>query len=126
MKIKKILITTGILNKKSKPIAIRKFITLDTFYIIKIYNKIALLILNSFSCCDNLGDIKKIINYHIKWSLLHTLAAKHKTTIRKVLNEVYPNLKIKHNNNFIQYISKDQLIKMKKVFLINDFLFDLD
>ena len=125
-KIKKILISTGILDKNSKPIAIRKFITLDTFYIINIYNKIALLILNSFSCCDNLDNIKKIINYHIKWSLLHTLAAKHKSTIRNVMNEIYPNLQVKYNNDVFQYISKDQLKSIKINFSNSNSLFDVN
>jgi hypothetical protein len=66
IKIKNILINTGLLNKKAKPVALRKLLNLDSFYIISVYNNIAKLILNSFLCCDNLNKIKKIIDYHIR------------------------------------------------------------
>ena len=121
VKIKKILINTGVLNKKAKPVAMRKLLSLDSFFIISTYINIARLIWTSFSCCDNIANIKKIIDYHIRWSLLHTLAAKHKSTIRKVIKDIYPHLKIKNKDKMIQYYTKDQIKQMKKEFLINDF-----
>jgi len=66
VKIKKILINTGILNKKARPVAMRKLLSLDSFYIISTYINIARLIWTSFSCCDNIDKIKRIIDYHIR------------------------------------------------------------
>ena len=64
--IKKILFNTGILNNKLKPQALRKFLNLDSYYIIYFYREVSLLIWNSFSICNNYQDVLKIILYHIK------------------------------------------------------------
>jgi hypothetical protein len=44
IKIKRLLFNTGLINKNNRPIAIRKFLNLDSYYIIQFYKRISLLI----------------------------------------------------------------------------------
>jgi NADH dehydrogenase/LAGLIDADG endonuclease/Type II intron maturase len=113
-KIKKMLINTGLLNKRCKPIALTKILNWDSYFIISFYKQISKLIWNTFSVCDNYKDIVTIINYHIKLSLLHTLAAKHKSSKKKIINELYPDLVVKRKDNFIKFYSKEELLKSKR------------
>jgi hypothetical protein len=115
--LKRILYKTGILNKKGKPIAYKKIINKNPYYIITLYNNLGNLLLNYFSYSDNYSKIKKLINYQIKWSLLHTLAAKHKNSIHQILNILYPDLKYKNGTNFIQFLTHDDIKYRKKHFL---------
>ena len=124
-KIKRILINTGILNKKGRPVALRKLLSLDSFFIFTIYMKIGKLVLNSFSFCDNIEKIKTILDYHIRWSLFHTLAAKHKSTIRKTLRNIYPSLLTRKNDNCIQYYTKEDIKNIKRKFLIDKNIYSI-
>lgn len=112
-KIKKILINTGLLNKKNKPRALTNILNWDAYHIISFYRQISKLIWNTFSVCDNYKSVFTIIDYHIKWSLLHTLAAKHKCRIKKILNVIYPELKVSMNDKLIIFYSKNELLKSK-------------
>jgi hypothetical protein len=38
------------------------------------------------------------------------------------MNNIYSNLLVKNNNKVIQYLTKDQIKKVKKKFLITDFV----
>lgn len=122
IKIKRVLINSGILNNKSRPVAMRKILSLDSYYIVLVYVMIGKLILNSFSYCDNIDNIKIILNYHLRWSLMHSLAAKHKSSIRKTVRDIYPNLLVKKDNKVIQYFTKDQVKSIRRKFLTNNFL----
>jgi hypothetical protein len=42
------------------------------------------------------------------------LAAKHKSTIRNVLNNIYPDLKVYKNDYMIQFIKKEELLEIKR------------
>jgi len=112
--IKILLYNSGILNKKFKPIALRKFLNLDSYYIIHFYREISLIIWCTFCLCDNSLEVLNLIFYHIKWSLLHTLAAKHKSTIRNVLREHYPDLRINKESKEIQFVTKEELFFIKR------------
>jgi len=76
-------------------------------------------ILSYFRCADNINTIKKIITHHIRYSLLHTLARKHKCSLKKILT-IY-NKKIesleKHNKK-ISFINSIEVSNLKKEFLI--------
>lgn len=64
--------------------------------------------------CNNSQEVLKIILYSVKWSLLHTLAAKHKSTIRKVLINNYPDLEINRNIDKVRFVDKEELLKIKR------------
>jgi group II intron reverse transcriptase/maturase len=111
--------TRGLVNKIGKPIALRRMIWEEPSVIIKYYNSIAYGLLSYFRCCDNFYRIKSFVNYQLRWSLLHTLAAKHKTTIRKILIDKYIDLSLKIDNKVIQFIPLHVVNGMRKDFLIN-------
>jgi NADH:ubiquinone oxidoreductase subunit H len=117
--IKKLLFKCGLINKKGKPIAWRKLLSKDSFYIILLYKNISNILLYSFSCCDNYINIKNLVNYHIRWSLLHTLAAKHKCSINQILNKYYCGLQIKQYNSVVQFLTSYDIKKRKKEFLFS-------
>ena len=74
--------------------------------------------LSYFRCVDNLNTVKKIVTYHIRYSLLHTLARKHKCSIKKVL-EMYSK-EIKDNGRrgeIVSFINSVVVTNLKKDFL---------
>jgi group II intron reverse transcriptase/maturase len=107
----------GILSKKGKPQAFNPMLSETDPTILQWYSSLARGLLNYYQCADNFYKIKSIINYQIRWSIYHTLAKKHKTTIRKLF--------IKHGDDFkldeeLQDIfpSKTDVASKKKAFLI--------
>ena len=115
--IKQRLKTRGIITKKGKPQAFNPMLNETDSTILQWYSSMARGILNYYQCADNFYKVKSIINYQIRWSIYHTLAKKHKTTIR--------NLFIKHGDDFkldkeLQDIfpSKANVASEKKAFRI--------
>jgi len=90
--IKQRLKTRGIITKKGKPQAFNPMFSETDSTILQWYSSLARGILNYFQCANNFYKVKSIINYQIRWSIYHTLAKKHKTTIRKLF--------IKHGDDF--------------------------
>nr|ULQ69287.1 maturase [Eriocaulon brownianum]ULQ69336.1 maturase [Eriocaulon schochianum] len=46
---------------------------------------IAISILSYYRCCDNLYQVRTIVNYQIRWSAIFTLAHKHKSSARNII-----------------------------------------
>jgi hypothetical protein len=44
---------------------------------------------------------------------LHTLAAKHKSTIRKILKITYPNLIIGNDSKYVKFLTNEELMKVR-------------
>jgi Type II intron maturase len=84
----KCLEEASIINSKKKPMCKNSLVALEASFIISYYNTLAHGLLSYFRCVDNLSTIKKIVTYHLRYSLLRTLARKHKCSIKKVL-EMY-------------------------------------
>merc|ERR1712224_590700 len=85
--IKQRLKTRGIISKKGKPLAFNPIIRESDEVIINWYASLAKGILTYSSCADNFYKIKSIVNYQIRWSMYHTLAKKHKMSLRKLFNK---------------------------------------
>lgn len=49
--------------------------------IIDYYNSKAKGLLEFYSVANNFHEVKRLVNYHMRWSLLHTLAGKHLTKV---------------------------------------------
>lgn len=125
---KKVLFQTGLVNIKGKPIAWRILLNNKPSSIIILYNNISNFLLSTFSCCDNYSNVKALVNYNIKWSLLHTLAAKHRTTINQVSNKLYPNLIYMDQISSIQFLTSQDINRRKKKYHIysSPFFKDID
>jgi retron-type reverse transcriptase len=86
----------GIISNKGTPTAVRSLCTQDEKTIIQWFGHVAHGFLAYYRCCDNFFVVKKLVDYHIRWSCLHTIAAKFKTTLSKVITRFSTDLLI-HN-----------------------------
>jgi len=62
--------------------------------IIEFFKQKALGFLYYYKPTFNYHEIKKLINYHMRWSLLHTLAGKHSIKIHKIIKKYGKSPKI--------------------------------
>jgi hypothetical protein len=69
---------------------------------------------------DNLNTIKKIITYHLRYSLLHTLACKHKCSIKYIFEKYSKRIIVSGRYNFeVSFLNLAEISNIKKKFLIN-------
>lgn len=55
--------------------------------IIEYYKDKALGFLNYYKPAVNYYNVKKLVDYHLRWSLLHTLAGKHRSRIHEIIRK---------------------------------------
>jgi hypothetical protein len=55
--------------------------------IIEFFNKKAIGILNYYNPVFNFHAVKKLVDYHVRWSLLHTLTAKYSSKVHKIISK---------------------------------------
>ena len=113
------LITNFIINNKKTPSSKISLIKSEAWAIIMYYNSLAQGFLSYFCYIDNFKTIKKIITYHIRYSLLRTLAHKHKCTSKKILATYSRKIITKYKNTKkISFINSVEISNRKKDFLI--------
>ena len=115
------LMNNSIINNKKKPISKTSFLKSEAWAIINYYNSVAHGLLSYFRCVDNFNTIKKIVTYHIRYSLLRTLAHKHKCTSKKILTTYGKEITaIGRSNKEVSFINSVEVSNMKKDFLVTD------
>jgi hypothetical protein len=92
------LINTGILNKKGKPVFMKKLLNFDVNVIISTYLNIHNFILYSFFSCDDFLNLSKLIFYYIYTSLKFTLQIKLNSKINDI--NILLRLGLINNNIF--------------------------
>ena len=111
----------SIINSKKKPICKNSLLAAESWLIISYYNNIAHGLLSYFRCADNLNTVKKIVTYHLRYSLLHTLARKHKCSIKKILEMYSKEIKADgRQKKVISFINSVTVTNLKKDFLSKD------
>ena len=55
---------------------------------------IAISLMSYYRCCDNLYQVRTIVDYQIRWSAIFTLAHKHKSSARNIILKYSKDLKI--------------------------------
>lgn len=55
---------------------------------------IAISLLSYYRCCDNLYQVRRIVDYQIRWSAIFTLAHKHKSSARNIIQKYSKDLNI--------------------------------
>lgn len=123
--IKHKLQTKGLLDNKWRPTSYKKIINADDINIIIHYNNIARGLLNFYSPCHNFWDLRQIITYNLRYSLLATLGHKHKGSISKAIKEYgkSPSVKLKDENKektLVQFISEQEVAKATRKFNITE------
>lgn len=102
-KLKNKLKIRGMLSKGGSPKAYGPIFKYHDISIIEHYKKTSLGYLNYYRPAANFHEIKKLINYHLRWSLIHTLAGKHKKKIHEIISLYGKTPKIAintHNNKY--------------------------
>jgi hypothetical protein len=55
---------------------------------------IAISLLSYYRCCDNLYQVRTIVDHQIRWSAIFTLAHKHKSSTRNIILKYSKDLNI--------------------------------
>jgi hypothetical protein len=84
--LKENLILNGFANQNGKPKYVGKFIHLSDYEIIQRFNRILRDFLNYYNLADNRTALSEVI-YILEFSLCHTIAAKHRLSLRKVFKK---------------------------------------
>lgn len=75
------------ISESGKPKACGFALKYEDISIIEFFKQKALGFLNYYSPASNFHEVKRIVNYHLRWSLIHTLAAKFSTKVHKVISK---------------------------------------
>nr|QFP99053.1 hypothetical protein [Rhizaria sp.] len=75
----------GLVDSKYRPISYKKIINADDITIIAHFDGLARGIINYYSPCHNFWDLRSLVDYHVRYSLLATLGHKHKGSITKAI-----------------------------------------
>jgi hypothetical protein len=115
-KIRKKLRQRGVISKKGSPSSVRCLTPQDESEIIRWYGHIAHGLLSYYRCCDNNANVKKMVDYHLRWSCFHTLAEKLKTSLNKIIMIYSKDLVFENKGKKREYFPSSNYIRNLKVF----------
>jgi len=75
------------ISEGGKPKASGMIFKYHDISIIEYYKQKALGFLNYYRPANNYHQVKKLVDYHMRWSLLHTLAGKHLKKVYQIIDE---------------------------------------
>lgn len=107
----------GMIGPKGRPIAVLAIQNESDEKIVRWFASIARGILNYYQCTDNFFRVKGLVNYFIRWSIFHTLAKKHKRTLKQTIQKVGLDFEKLNNTSFP---TKLQIAMMPKRFAMNN------
>ncbi|XP_031478775.1 nuclear intron maturase 3, mitochondrial isoform X2 [Nymphaea colorata] len=81
-------------NAMGRPRPIRLLIPLEDADIVKWYAGIGMRWLDFYCCCHNFRTVKTIVNYHLRFSCILTLAEKHESSKRDAIKHYSKDLKV--------------------------------
>lgn len=100
-------------NSMGRPRPIKLLLCLDDADIIKWYAGVGRRWLDFFCCCRNFKNVKTIVNYHLRFSCLLTLAEKHESTKREAIRHYTKDLKVTDANGTEEvYFPTEREIRM--------------
>nr|YP_004927697.1 hypothetical protein TrlaMp49 [Treubia lacunosa]AEH99744.1 hypothetical protein TrlaMp49 [Treubia lacunosa] len=85
----------GIINAEGRPTSVPVLATQDDVTIMQWYGSVAHGLLSYYRCCDNFSKVKKMVDYQLRWSCLHTLSHKMKAKgVGKVIDKYTHELRV--------------------------------
>lgn len=96
--------TWGMLDKGGKPKASGAIFRYHDISIIEYYKSKALGFLNYYRPAVNFHEVKKLVDYHLRWSLIHTLAGKHTSKVHQIISSYGKAPKIELESNGKVYL----------------------
>nr|YP_009720767.1 putative type II intron maturase [Ostreobium quekettii]QGQ61979.1 putative type II intron maturase [Ostreobium quekettii] len=111
-------------DKNFRPTASKRMLNHEDSIIVNYFRVIAQGLLSYYRCCDNFHKVKRIATYHLRWAALHTLANKHKLTVKNAIYCYTLNLVIRQEFNgqviiVAKFPSKKDIAIMRKKFLVD-------
>lgn len=85
--IKARLVTWGMLSKVGRPKASGAVFKYHDVSIVEFFKQKALGLLSYYRPANNYHSVKKFVDYHMRWSLIHTLAGKHLMKVHEVISK---------------------------------------
>jgi Type II intron maturase len=82
----------GVLTKSNKPVAVSRMINQPNHVIVGWFCSIAQGFLNYYRCCSNFSRVKNYIDYFVRWSAIHTLAKKHRSSCSDIISKLSKNI----------------------------------
>ena len=84
----------GILTKYNTPAAVYRMINQENCVIVGWFRSLAQGFLNYYRCCSNFSRVKSYVDYFVRWSAIHTLAKKHRSSCREIISKWSKNIVI--------------------------------
>jgi hypothetical protein len=111
----------GLISKSNRPKAVGRFIHVPDDLVVKWYTQVGKGLLNYYRCCRNFYKVKDYVDYLVRWSAIHTLAGKYKSSSRKIIAKHTKDLIIKDQEGFViaQFLSTQEIRTMGRKFLSN-------
>lgn len=103
----------GILTpKRCRPASLAPKTTIPDEEIVTYFASVAYGLHTYYRCCDNLINVRRLIDYQVRWSAIFTLAQKHKSSSRQVIQKHTRDLVIKKEGKVIaKYPSTVELVR---------------
>ncbi|KAK1290309.1 hypothetical protein QJS10_CPB18g00161 [Acorus calamus] len=102
----------GFTNSMGRPRPIELLCCLEDAEIVKWYAGVGKRWLDFFCCCHNFKMVKTIVNYHLRFSCILTLAEKHESTKREAIKHYTKHLKVSNGKVDEVHFPTEREIKM--------------
>lgn len=111
----------GIISKLNKPKSIKNLIKWPDDKIVIWYRALGRSLLNYYSCCKNFCKVKNYVDYMIRWSAIHTLAEKYKSSCKIIIAKYTKDLILKDKYGVItaSFLSYKEIKLMTRHFRSN-------
>jgi hypothetical protein len=97
--LKERMVIWGMISNKGKPKASGAIFQYHEIFIVDFYKQKALGFLNYYKPAVNFHEVKNLVDYHMRWSLLHTLAGKYKKKVHYIIKRYGKTPKIVLENS---------------------------
>ncbi|KAK9069250.1 hypothetical protein SSX86_013366 [Deinandra increscens subsp. villosa] len=92
--VRKAVRLAGFTNNMGRPRPISSLMVLEDVDIIKWHTGVGKRWLDYFCCCHNFKIVKTVVNYHMRFSCILTLAEKHESTKREAIKHYTKDLRV--------------------------------
>lgn len=109
----------NIISKTNRPKAVYRLTSQPDKTIINWFRSVGQGLLNYYHCCNNFYKIKVYVDYFVRWSAIHTLSTKHRTSSKKIIDKLSKNLIITDSNGFklASFINNSAIKSMGRKFI---------
>lgn len=117
--IRKKLKSRGLITENNKPRCVVRLIQLNDEDIVLWFNSVARDQLSYYRCCANFYKVRDYVDYFLRWSLIHTMAGKHKASATELIGALSRDMVIRDDEGrkTISFLSSNEIRRMRRMFL---------